>query len=242
MSEWSLPTNVEATSIERTGGFVWESGVYQTNIKLAYLDQSKGGAVSFTVVLENSSGSELKESFWIKSGNAKGNKTYYEKNGKAYPLPGYSTANSLCIAATGKLLPECLEKVEKKTIKIYDYEEKKELPKERPVVTSVLGKTIQVAVSQLLEDKTSKGDDGNYHPTGESRSTNECKFFGNATGMSSEEITSKAEKAVALDKWAKSNTGKVINKTTKDTKPLTSAGVFSGGDSTTDATPASLFG
>ena len=34
MSEWELPANVETTSIESGGGFIWESGVYDTTIKL----------------------------------------------------------------------------------------------------------------------------------------------------------------------------------------------------------------
>ena len=75
MSEWELPASVEAQSIERIGGsYAWESGVYDTTVKMVYMNQSESGAVSFNVILENSSGKELKESFWIKSGNAKGNK------------------------------------------------------------------------------------------------------------------------------------------------------------------------
>ena len=39
---------------------------------MAYLDQAKSGAISVNIVLENSDGKELKEAFYIKSGNAKG--------------------------------------------------------------------------------------------------------------------------------------------------------------------------
>ena len=114
MSNWDLPKNVEKVSTESVGGYLWESGVYKATVKMAYLDQAKSGAISVNVVLENSDGKELKEAFYIKSGDAKGNKTYYEKAGKSYPLPGYSTANSLCVAAADSHLSACLDNTEKK--------------------------------------------------------------------------------------------------------------------------------
>ena len=123
--EWELPTGTEKQSIERLGGgFAWESGVYDANITMVYLNQADSKAVSFNVVLQNSAGKELKESFWIKSGTAKGNKTYYTKDSKNYPLPGYSVANSMCVAATGLSLSKCMDTAEKKMVKIYDYDKK----------------------------------------------------------------------------------------------------------------------
>ena len=215
MSEWELPKGVETQSIERVGGgFAWESGVYDATVKMVYLNQSASEAVSLNVILENSTGKELKESFWIKSGKAKGNKTYYTKDGKDFPLPGYSIANSMCVAITGESLPKCMDTAEKKTINIYNPELKKEAPTERPVLMSLVNKPIKVAVHQVVEDKQAKDASGNYVPTGDSRTVNECKFFGNSEGKTAEEITTKAD-AVKFDKWAKKNTGSVIDKTTK---------------------------
>ncbi len=237
MSEWELPTTVEETSIERVGGgYAWESGVYDAKIKMVYLDQSKGGAVSFNAVLENSSGKELKECMWIKSGDAKGNKTYYTgKDKKDRPLPGYSVANSLCVAATGNSLAKCMETAEKKTINIYNPELKKEAPMERPVVMGLINKVVKVAVHQISEDKTKKNETtGNYDPTGESRLVNECKFFGNSEGKTAEEILG-GEAATMFDKWAEKNTGVVIDKTTA-AKGATSAADIMG--TATTAAPA----
>ena len=114
MSEWELPASVEAQSIERVGGsYAWESGVYDATVKMVYLNQSASGAVSFNAVLTNSSGRELRETMWIKSGDAKGNKTYYtDKDGKDRPLPGYAVANSMCVAATGESLAKCMTSAE----------------------------------------------------------------------------------------------------------------------------------
>jgi len=215
MSEWELPKGVETQSIERVGGgFAWESGVYDATVKMVYLNQSASEAVSLNVILENSTGKELKESFWIKSGKAKGNKTYYTKDGKDFPLPGYSIANSMCVAITGESLPKCMDTAEKKTINIYNPELKKEAPTERPVLMSLVNKPVKVAVHQVVEDKQAKDASGNYVSTGESRTVNQCKFFGNTEGKTAEEITTKAD-AAKFDKWAEKNTGSVIDKTTK---------------------------
>ena len=216
MSEWELPKNVETQSIERVGGgFAWESGVYDATVKMVYLNQSASEAVSFNIILEKNSGNmaELRENFWIKSGKAKGNKTYYEKDGKKYPLPGYQVANSMCIAVTGEDLDTCLKAVEKKTVKVWNPELKKEAPAERPVVTSLLNKPVKVAVHQVIEDRQAKNDKGEYVPTGASRTVNQCKFFGNAEGKTAEEIANK-EPAARFDKWAQKNTGTVIDKST----------------------------
>jgi hypothetical protein len=236
MSEWELPASVEAQSIERVGGgYAWESGVYDAVVKMAYLDQSKGGAVSFTAVMENSSGKELKESFWIKSGTAKGNKTYYtNKDGKDRPLPGYSLANSLCVAATGTSVAKCIQSAEKKTINIYQPEAGKEMPTERPVLMALLNVAVKVAVHQTTEDKNKKNEaTGQYEPTGESRTINECKFFGNAaSGQTAEEIL-EGKDPVMFDKWAAKNTGIVIDKTSNST--TTSAAAILGGDAPASA-------
>lgn len=231
MSEWELPASVEAQSIERIGGsYAWESGVYDTTVKMVYMNQSESGAVSFNVILENSSGKELKESFWIKSGNAKGNKTYYTgKDGKDRPLPGYSVANSMCVAATGDSLAKCMDSAEKKTINIYTAAAGKQVPTERPVLMTLINKIVKVAVHQVSEDKSKKNDTtGQYEPTGESRIVNECKFFGNSDGKTAEEILEDKD-AVMFDKWAEKNTGTVIDKTTKKEATASAADIMGGG-------------
>ena len=241
MSEWELPANVQTTTIERIGGgYAWESGVYDTVIKMVYMNQSASEAVSFNVILENSAGKELKESFWIKSGKAKGNKTYYTKDKKDYPLPGYSVANSLCVAATGDSLAKCMATAEKKTINIYNSEQKKEAPTERPVLMGLQGKPVKVAVHQVTEDKTAKNaTTGTYEPTGASKTVNECKFFGNMAGQTAEEILSGTD-GVMFNKWAEKNTGNVIDKTSKNAGGASAAAIMGGAPDPKSA--GSLFG
>lgn len=230
MSEWELPASVEAQSIERVGGsYAWESGVYDATVKMVYLNQSASGAVSFNAVLTNSSGRELRETMWIKSGDAKGNKTYYtDKDGKDRPLPGYAVANSMCVAATGESLAKCMTSAEKKTINLYNAEAGKEVPTERPVLMGLTGIKVKVAVHQIVEDRTTKNEAGQYVPNGQTRTVNECKFFGNTEGKTAEELT-EGKDAVKFDDWASKNTGIVINKSTKKEASTSAADIMSGG-------------
>ena len=239
MSDWELPSSVESTSIERVGGgFIWESGVYDVSVKLAYLDQAKSEAISFNVVLENSEGKELKETFWIKSGKAKGNKTFYTKDGKDFPLPGYAVANSLCVAFTGNSLAKCMESAEKKTINIYNFDQKKEVPTERPVVMGILNTKGKVAVHQVVEDKNVKNEAGEYIPSGDTRNVNECKFFGNEAGKTTEEILA-GDEATKFDAWAAKNTGNVIDKSGKSKKESSAAAIMGNGAKAEDKSGAS---
>tara|TARA_B100000745_G_scaffold288707_1_gene226310 strand:- start:54 stop:800 length:747 start_codon:yes stop_codon:yes gene_type:complete len=242
MGEWDLPKDVETQSIERVGGvFAWESGVYDTTVKMVYINQTKSEAQFFNVILEKNGGDmkELRENFCIKSGKAKGHKTYYvTKDGKKRPLPGYQIAESMCIAATGEDLDTCMKSLETKTVKVWDPEKKQEAPAERPVVMGLVGKPVKVAVHQVIEDRTTPNTKGEYVPTGEVRTVNQCKFFGNAEGKTAEEITRK-ETATMFTKWAGKNTGAVINKSTKGQSNNSAASIM---DSTsTTETAGSLF-
>jgi len=242
MGEWELPKDVETQSIERAGGgFAWESGVYDATVKMVYLNQTKSEAQFFNVILTKNDGNmaELRENFCIKSGKAKGHKTYYvTKEGKKRPLPGYQIAESMCIATTGEDLDTCMKSLENKTVKVWNPEKKQEAPAERPVVMGLVGKPVKVAVHQVIEDRTTPNAKGEYLPTGEVRTVNQCKFFGNAEGKTAEEITKK-EAATMFNKWANKNTGAVIDKSTKGQGNNSAASIM--GSIPTEETTGSLF-
>ena len=242
MGEWELPKDVETQSIERVaGGFAWESGLYDATVKMVYLNQTKSEAQFFNVILTKNGGDmkELRENFCIKSGKTKGHKTYYvTKEGKKRPLPGYQIAESMCIAVTGDDLDTCMKSVENKTVKVWNPEKKQEAPAERPVVMGLVGKSVKVAVHQVIEDRTTPNAKGVYIPTGEVRTVNQCKFFGNTAGKTAEEIT-KNEAATMFNKWASKNTGAVIDKSTKSQGNNSAASIM--GSTPTEETTGSLF-
>ena len=132
-----------------------------------------------------------------------------------------------------------MKSLEKKTINIYNREQQKEVPTERPVAMELKDKVVTVAVHQVMENKRKKEGD-KYVTTAETRSYNECKFFGNADGKTAEEILNNAD-AVIMDKWAAKNTGAVIDKTVKvDSSPSSAASIMGSDEDTSSAN--SMFG
>lgn len=197
------------------GGGPWETGLYPCTVAMAYVGTSEGGATSITVHLKNSSNREMRETLWVASGNAKGNKNYYEdKDGNKQYLPGFNTANSLSLLTVGKELSQLTP--EKKTIKLWNSDAKAEVPTEVDVLTELLDQPVIAAVFKQIVDKTAKGDDGKYHPTGETREENEIsKFFRERDRMSTFEIRNKAEKAEFADAWDAKWSGQTRDRSTK---------------------------
>ena len=100
------------------------------------------------------------------------------------------------------------------------------------MIIPLLNRSITVAVHQIVQNKNIKNDAGEYVPSGETRSINECKFFGNADGKSAEEMQDGSD-ALVFDKWAKKNVGIVIDKSSKSlvkNTPKTSASIFNHSD------------
>ena len=112
---------------DRLGGFqIRATDIYPATIKAAYAGQSEGGARSVTVVAELPDG-EYSETIYVT--NKKGENWFLNQNDKSkkVPLPGFTTIDDICLVTTGKPLSE--QDSEEKVVKVYDYDEKKELPK-----------------------------------------------------------------------------------------------------------------
>ena len=78
----------------------------------------------------------------------------------------------VCGKELGQMIAEEL------TIKLYDFDAKKELPQSVQCFSELHGANVQVAVQRQTVDKTKKDESGNYLPTGEVYDQNEIvKFF-----------------------------------------------------------------
>lgn len=206
-----------------TGGAL-NTDIYTFRIKAAYLDAAKSKAVSLNLILETLDGRKLNVTEYITSGEAKGCKPYYEKDGKKFPLPGYSKMNTLCQLVTGKTIDQL--EAEDKVLKLYDFEAKKETNQTKKVITDLTGATIQAGVFKQIVDKKAKNeafdpakpetkDNQRYLPTGETREENEVAKFFNEDGLTLEEVVEKKE-AVFAEEWIKAHQGKTKDKSTKD--------------------------
>lgn len=219
--------NVEGEKDILGGGGVLDTDLYPGKVKVAYLTTAGTGAVAVNIQLDVD-GKEVRQQFWVLSGNAKGNKNTYTKDGKEFYLPGFITANSLALLTVGKELAEL--DVEKKVIKLYDFDAKEERPTEVDVFVELTGQQILAGIEKQTVDKTVKNEQTNeYEPTGETRDVNEVvKFFRFEDGLTVPEIEKGVTEAKFKDDWVSKFQGKTRNKA-KGNKDGAKAGLPSGG-------------
>lgn len=203
---------------DKIGGFTpFTSGIYPFKIVLAYADKSEGGAASMNFHLQEIDGTRVhREALWVTSGDKKGNKPYYidSRSGEEKMLPGYEATNDLCLLAAGKPLTKI--KFEEKTIELYDYEAKGEIPQQKKVATELIGKTISVGLLQRLVNKNVKDDSGKYVPTSETKlETIIDKCFRMKDGLTTTEVIAKATEAKAYSKWEDKFKDQVVDETSK---------------------------
>lgn len=197
------------------GGGVLASGLYLATVAMAYINKSDGGALGLNVVF-NIDGKDVRQTFWMTSGDAKGNKNYYEdKKGDKQYLPGFNMANSLSLLTVKKEISEL--DTEEKVIKLYSYDAKAEVPTKVNVVTELLNQEIYVGLLKQTVDKTAKNDAGKYVPTGDTRDENETdKLFRAADKLTTAEIRAASDVAEFAKTWADKWTGVTKDKTSKD--------------------------
>ena len=197
------------------GGGPLESGLYKSTVTLAYLNKSKGGALALNVHFKEEGGREFRQQFWMTSGDAKGNKNYYEtKDGDKKYLPGFIHADALCLLSVGKGIAEMDH--ETKVINLYSFEAKAEVPTQVEVITDLIGQEVLVGLQKQTVDKRAKADDGSYQPTGETRDVNEVdKIFRAKDGFTTAEIRAQAEEASFYKTWEAKFAGKTLDRTQK---------------------------
>ena len=197
---------------DRLGGFqIRATDIYPATIKAAYAGQSDGGARNVTIVVELPDG-EYSETIYVT--NKKGENWFLNQNDKSkkVPLPGFTTIDDICLVTTGKPLAE--QDSEEKVVKIYDFNERKELPKAVPMLVDLIGQTLFLGIVHQTVDKNQKNEStGEYEPTGETRDENVIeKVFHDPTKMTVVEARQGATEPVFFEKWLSKNKGIVRNK------------------------------
>tara|TARA_B100000929_G_scaffold108179_1_gene85735 strand:- start:49490 stop:50257 length:768 start_codon:yes stop_codon:yes gene_type:complete len=182
------------------GGGPLNTGIYPFKVDLAYVMKSEGGATGIVLHLSNPSGQSHRETLWAASGNAKGNKNYYEtSDGTKNYLPGFIAADALSRLTTGKSISETT--IEEKIAKVYDPEAKQEVPTKVQALVDIIGQEVYAGLIKETVDKTAKTDNG-YEPTGETREQTVIdKFFRAADKLTVPEIKAGDEEAVFFAKW-----------------------------------------
>jgi hypothetical protein len=202
------------------GGFqVFDSGLYTVKIEKAFITFAKSKAMAFNVWVKTPDGKSLQQIMYVTSGEAKGCKNHYvnKKTGEKHYLPGFNTANAICLLSIGKELASL--DTEPGLVELYGEKTKVEL------IPALVGQEITLGVIKQLVDKRAKNQEtGEYEATGESRSENEIdKVFRAKDGLTTTEIRAKIDVSVFRDKWLEKWEGQVKDKTTDATGPAGTA-------------------
>ena len=203
--------------VDVVGGRLHESGLYPCTIKLAYMGESSGGAVSLTLKLEGDQKQDITKTIYLTSGKAKGQKnTYINKAGEEQYLPGFSMGQALATLTLGKSISELAKATTEKTIDVYNFEAKSDIPTKVPMIMELINQRILVGLIKRTVTKQAKNDAGIYVDTEDTRDENEIdKFFHIDSRMTTSEVLAKAEVAKYVDTWDNNNTGITQDRTRK---------------------------
>lgn len=216
---------IETDSDRLGGSFIWDSAAYLVTILAAYAGKSKGGAGSMNFEVQGPDGRKFKFTEWVTSGDAKGNKPYYEKDGKKSYLPGFNNVNAISMFCAKKELNALV--FETKILKLRNYDTKTDVPTEVPMATELLGKQFILGLTKVEENKTKNVGD-QYLPVCDkdgkpiTKFTNEVsKIFYADNKCTIAELREAKQKGAApvadfYPKWVEANEGKVVNKVKTD--------------------------
>lgn len=202
-----------ATDEDRIGGGfqLFDTGLAAGVIKYAYISVAKSGAMALNVQVD-ADGKSHSQTEYMTSGEEKGcSNTYTDKDGNEKYLPGFIFANSLALLATAEEIADL--DIEEKVIKLYSYEEKKEVPTKVNMIMDLVGKDVKFLIEKQLVDKRVKNDEGKYVASGETREQNAIvKWVRPRDNMTVTEIQAEAEEAVHVETWLEKFKGEVINR------------------------------
>ena len=196
----NIDTDVEENEDFLPGDFTKDTGMYPMTVDMAYLGESAGGAISVTVHLKEIGGNGgHRETFYVTS--KAGLNTYVDKrSGKRRLLPGMDAMNQLSMVTTGKKLPA--QDAEEKIVKIWNFDERKELPTPVQALTEMIGQEVLVALTKKRENKRTKvGNE--FVDTPEERIFNEAGKFLHPDGHTVAEKIAEQDETTYKDTWQK---------------------------------------
>lgn len=158
------------------GSGILDTDLYLAKIKTAFIGKAAKSEARNVTLLMEIDGKEYRQQIWVS--NKKGEVTYEDKKTKEKKnLPGFNQINSLCLLVAGIEMGSM--DVEELTVKLYDFDAKKELPQAVDCFTALHGEEVMVAFQRQTVDKTKQNDTtGVYESTGEIKDINEVvKFF-----------------------------------------------------------------
>jgi hypothetical protein len=198
---------------------VQDSGVYSVRLEYAYLEESKGGALGLKCEFVGMENPKLKfrQTFWLTSGKAKGQKNYYTtKEGKKRLLPDMRRINDLAIVAANKPLSEL--EPQKKVISLWNFEAGANKNTKVNMISELVGIEFLAGIYRTVENRREEVN-GQWQPVADRREFNEADKFFNSEGFTAMEITGKKDTPKAILDWKKKWEGVVNDKYDNSAQP-----------------------
>lgn len=196
------------------GSRILDSDAYDFTIEMAYVTIAKTEATGVVFHLKDEkTGAELRSTQWITSGKEKGGKnTYTDSKGNVHYLAGWNITNAITKMTIGKELHEV--EPEKKQVKLWNSELKKEVPTEVEVLVDLIGKPITLGILRTLENKTEQNQVTKKWDIvpGEKENNEVDKVFRTEDRLTVAEDKAQVTESAFYDAWVAKNKGNVRNK------------------------------
>ncbi|AMD43399.1 hypothetical protein ZC03_012 [Pseudomonas phage ZC03] len=190
------------------GSFIRESNIYIAEIVVAYLTESQNGATAVNFEFKMEDGNNYRETIYVSNRDGE---TFYSKDGKKYPLPGFTTVDNICMITTEKGLAE--QETEDKTLMLWDFESGKEIPREVPVLVELTGQSVALGILHVKENKTAKNEStGKYEPINEARELNTISAVFHPEAKVTVNEAMEGRDPAFWDAWLKRNEGRLVDK------------------------------
>ena len=163
---------------------VLDTGIYQGVVKYIYFTKTARGGDCANAVIDING---LTHTFPMYITYADTKTPTKKVNGKTSVIPGYVQLNSLYYCACGKTVDQASQ--EQKSIMIYDWKSRKEVPTLVDCITDVMGKPIVVGIKKVNKHKQAKVN-GVYTPTTDTYFTNEVDRYYTVDGYLASEKAS----------------------------------------------------
>lgn len=209
---------VQSTEFIGGGRELFDSGVYNTKIKQAYLDQYDSGARFCSVTLEIN-GKDYEERLLLT--NAKGEGFWTDRDGNPQQFGGLTRLDELSFAAG---FPNTQASgINPGIIRAWDKDAKAfVLRQHATVLTGITGKQVQVALIKLTQNKQKKNlNTGKYDKLNEREDINQIDKFANLSKQTQLEAVKNINPPMFMDTWSAKWTGNIKDTFKKQTDAST---------------------
>lgn len=219
----ALGDDVERPSTDNLGGgFKASSGLYPMIVDVAYAEKTDKGSQAIHIHFKSAdknSNMKYRKTLYVTSGDEKGNLPYYlggKNKDKKITLPDMQMFEQICKICVPDIKPEDLVE-ERKTIKLWNYEMKAEVPTEVDALTDLLNKKLLVGLRVVRQNKRAPKEPGSkiYVDTNEPVEFTELHRVFYPDGFSVEEKQAGADSAEFVKTWKAKHTPDYVHDTFK---------------------------